>query len=456
MILHRRIRGLSVIHCAWQIALAEVLFWLWALLPFNLAIESRIAYVSNYGIYGAIVCAALVLDWIRAASKKLPLLEMSFWEAARRSARQGSTVMVCWLLYLVASKDITISRLFLATYLAGLFLVLFVTNRYFPSLIAKLVFSERHRHRTLIVGDPARAEAMLAWIDGKRGVGIEAVEVQPLAELPALGSHLERTAARQVMLMGFPESTEALARLTRTCERHGVRLTIVTDWMQTLGRSMRVTEDGGMQFMSFQQDVLECPINRVAKRAFDLAIAVPVCLFLLPPLCLLVWLLQRAQSPGSLFFLQARTGAHRRSFVMIKFRTMHTCDTPETRQATESDARIFAAGRWLRKLSLDEMPQFFNVLRGEMSVVGPRPHLEEHDEDFAETATTYRLRQMIKPGITGLAQVNGWRGETKTADAVRGRIAADLHYLENWSMLLDWRIVARTFWQMIKPPESAY
>jgi len=357
---------------------------------------------------------------------------------------------------LVGSKDVAVSRLFLATFIVALSGLLFLTNRYFPDLIARFIFTERHRQRTLVLGEHARAEAIGQWIDSKRSLGIEPVGFEPLEELGRLEDHLRRTSAQQVMLIGFPDSKRDVEQYTQTCERHGARLVIVADWLQAIGRRMVVSEDCGMQFISFQQDVLECPINRVAKRAFDLVLAIPVCLFVLPLLCLIVHLLQRAQSPGPLFFLQRRTGVHGRDFLMLKFRTMEVGNAAESCQATQGDLRIYRAGRWLRKLSLDEMPQFLNVLCGEMSIVGPRPHMKEHDEDFAETAATYRLRHLIKPGITGLAQVRGWRGETRTDLDVTRRVEADLHYLENWSLAMDWGIVLKTAWQVIQPPSSAY
>jgi len=126
-----------------------------------------------------------------------------------------------------------------------------------------------------------------------------------------------------------------------------------------------------------------------------------------------------------------------------------------TRQATAGDARVFPAGRWLRRFSLDEMPQFLNVLRGEMSVVGPRPHLVEHNLHFAEVLSSYPLRTFIKPGITGLAQVRGFRGEARTREDISARLQSDLVYLENWSLSLDLGIILRTLWQMIRPPRTA-
>jgi lipopolysaccharide/colanic/teichoic acid biosynthesis glycosyltransferase len=167
-------------------------------------------------------------------------------------------------------------------------------------------------------------------------------------------------------------------------------------------------------------------------------------------------LLQRLQSRGPLFYTQTRAGLQNRHFQIFKFRTMHVQQGGEARQATRGDGRIFPAGRWLRRFSIDEIPQFLNVLRGEMSVIGPRPHLVEHNALFAEQMVNYHVRTLVKPGITGLAQVRGFRGEARTSTEIAQRLASDISYLENWRLVLDVSIIARTAWQMVQPPRTAY
>jgi lipopolysaccharide/colanic/teichoic acid biosynthesis glycosyltransferase len=133
---------------------------------------------------------------------------------------------------------------------------------------------------------------------------------------------------------------------------------------------------------------------------------------------------------------------------------MHPDNSDVSRQATKNDSRVFLAGRWLRKTSIDELPQFLNVLFGDMSVVGPRPHLVEHNRDFAALLSNYQLRAYVRPGITGLAQVRGFRGEATEA-AIAARLEADVAYLENWSLALDIAIIFGTAWQIVRPPKSA-
>jgi lipopolysaccharide/colanic/teichoic acid biosynthesis glycosyltransferase len=192
------------------------------------------------------------------------------------------------------------------------------------------------------------------------------------------------------------------------------------------------------------------------KRGIDFALAAPIMLLLFPPLALIVWLAQRLQSPGPLFHKQTRAGIQNRRFDIYKFRTMHPANHELSRQATSEDERVYPLGKWLRKLSIDEVPQFWNVLRGDMSVVGPRPHLIEHNEQFSRLMANYQVRTFVKPGITGLAQVRGFRGEAQTSRDIQNRVACDIEYLENWNLTLECGIILRTFAQLIVPPPSAY
>ncbi|PZR79558.1 MAG: hypothetical protein DLM52_00860 [Chthoniobacterales bacterium] len=175
-----------------------------------------------------------------------------------------------------------------------------------------------------------------------------------------------------------------------------------------------------------------------------------------PPLALLVWIAQRLQSPGPLLHKQVRAGIQNRRFMIYKFRTMRADQAELTRQASDRDERVYPFARLLRKLSLDEVPQFWNVLRGEMSLVGPRPHLLEHNDEFAKLMASYHVRTFVKPGITGLAQVRGFRGEAREGRDIQNRVACDLEYLENWNLSLEIGIIMRTVAQLFLPPRTAY
>jgi Undecaprenyl-phosphate glucose phosphotransferase len=189
------------------------------------------------------------------------------------------------------------------------------------------------------------------------------------------------------------------------------------------------------------------PLSRLEvlkKRLFDLVFAA-VALIVLTPLLIAVAILIKLDSPGPVFFLQRRYGFNQQPFRIFKFRTMRTLDDGAViRQATRDDPRITRVGRWLRRWNIDEIPQLFNVLTGDMSLVGPRPHALSHDQEFAQRIALYARRHNVKPGITGWAQIHGLRGATDTDEKMRRRVEHDLYYLDNWSLWLDLQIVIRT------------
>jgi putative colanic acid biosynthesis UDP-glucose lipid carrier transferase len=260
----------------------------------------------------------------------------------------------------------------------------------------------------------------------------------------------------QVILLEFPLFAEINWNIIRVCDQLGVRLLIVSDLEEKLRHSVTHFEDDGFRFIGLREEPLENPLNRFCKRAIDLAISVPVMLFLFPVLALVVWIAQRLQSPGPLFHAQVRAGMQNRQFIIYKFRTMHLSNADVTRQASDHDERVYPLGKWFRRFSLDEVPQFWNVLRGDMSIVGPRPHLIEHNNQFSRLLQNYHVRAFVKPGITGLAQVRGFRGEARDNADIENRVACDLEYLENWNLSLECGIILRTFAQFFFPPRTAY
>lgn len=185
-----------------------------------------------------------------------------------------------------------------------------------------------------------------------------------------------------------------------------------------------------------------------SKRVFDVVFALLVFVFLLSWLIPLVAGLIKLESRGPAFFKQLRTGKNGMTFYCLKFRSMHLNEDADVRQATLGDSRITKIGAFLRKTSLDELPQFINVLKGEMSVVGPRPHMLRHTELYSQAIHNFMDRHAIMPGITGLAQVSGFRGETKELAHMAERVNVDIHYVRNQSLLLDLKIVGATVVQM--------
>jgi putative colanic acid biosynthesis UDP-glucose lipid carrier transferase len=208
--------------------------------------------------------------------------------------------------------------------------------------------------------------------------------------------------------------------------------------------------------MAVRNEPMQAFHNRVIKRAFDIVFSTIFLLTIFPVLYVIFGILIKMSSPGPIIFKQTRTGIYGQDFDCYKFRSMHVNDLADKKQAEKHDPRITKIGYFLRRSNLDELPQFFNVLKGDMSVVGPRPHMLKHTELYSSIIDKYMVRHLIKPGITGWAQVNGYRGETKTMEQMEGRVRSDVWYLENWSFILDLKIVLVTILNMFHGEKNAY
>ena len=208
--------------------------------------------------------------------------------------------------------------------------------------------------------------------------------------------------------------------------------------------------------LSFREIPLQDPINKFVKRTFDVLFSSLVIVFVLSWLTPLLAILIKLESKGPVFFKQSRNGFNYKEFDCYKFRSMMPNKDAHLYQATRGDQRVTKVGKFLRKTSIDELPQFFNVLFGDMSVVGPRPHMVSHTHMYAKRIDKFMVRHFVKPGITGLAQISGFRGEVENDKDIIGRVKYDIFYIENWSLLLDLRIMFKTFINAVKGEDKAY
>ncbi len=466
-----RAQGLRFLHTSFQCLTAILLLWIWKLLIGFITGQPPIWH-ERYAVYSFVIALAFAFQTVHAKAHSPLHLNWSLNENFRYSLWQTVTVFLCISLFLVATKDQAISRKFLFSYLPLLFCLFFYTNRHMPEILAIVAFNGQRQQSTLVLGSRERALQCLCWLRRKATYGLRMIGLVELAdppapsaangvELPVLGNVcqieeiLAETKAAQIILLELP-SPEQIKRLGELCDRLGVRLLMINDLPEKLQQPLSFMEDDGMQLLALRHEPLEDPVNRIVKRTIDISISLPVVLFILPVAHCIVFILHRLQSPGPLFFRQPRTGFANEEFLIYKYRTMHVGNRNEAVQASVDDPRVFPAARWLRKHSIDELPQFLNVLKGEMSVVGPRPHLPEHSRQFNEAAHGFKIRSLIKPGITGLAQVEGFRGETKELKDLTNRVRSDIYYLENWSFPLESAIIARTARQIFLPPKAAY
>jgi len=208
--------------------------------------------------------------------------------------------------------------------------------------------------------------------------------------------------------------------------------------------------------LSLRNIPLEDSINMVLKRSFDIIFSSFVIVFILSWLTPIIAIFIKLESKGPVFFKQSRNGFNYKEFDCYKFRSMMPNQDAHLYQATRGDERVTKMGRFIRKTSIDELPQFFNVLFGDMSIVGPRPHMVSHTSIYAKRIDKFMVRHFVKPGITGLAQISGFRGEIESDKDIIGRVKYDIFYIENWSLLLDIRIIFRTFMNAVRGDEKAY
>lgn len=249
---------------------------------------------------------------------------------------------------------------------------------------------------------------------------------------------------------------EKIKQLMMDADRNLIRFKFVPQYYNFGQKPTQVQSLGPIPVISIRPEPLENMLNRFTKRLFDVVFSVAIILFVFSWLFPILSLIILIQSKGPVFFVQTRSGRNNQPFKCFKFRSMAVNAESDSRQAVKGDARITPIGAFMRRTNLDELPQFFNVVLGNMSVVGPRPHMLSHTEQYSQVIDTFMVRHFLKPGITGWAQVNGLRGETKTTDAMLARVEADVWYLENWSFLLDMKVIFLTFWNTVKGDKNAF
>jgi len=423
----------------------------------------------NWGLYllGVIVAMGWVHRTLRGAGGRLGALNWP--EALRLTGQQLVRLMVVLFTLTFVMKDVAVSRVFLAGFVVVTGGVLFAANYLLAPVLARVFFRDQ-RLRTVIVASRDEARLLQAWLAPRTNLGIDTVgyvtadaegaegDARWLGHLVDLPAIIARHTVDQVVFSKAEFPREEIAGTVSAVEQAHCRVRFFMN-MQSLfgGSSAQIEHNEHYAFAAATLEPLASPFNRVLKRMLDIAVALPVVLFVLPPLTLVVWLMQRRQSPGPVFYGQARSGLNRERFRIFKFRTMHTGNGARTaQQAAAHDSRVYPFGRFLRRSSLDELPQFLNVILGSMSVSGPRPHLLEHDEQFARIEHTYFKRHFVKPGITGLAQSKGFRGELVVPSDLANRVRYDEQYVANWSLGLDLSILFHTVGQVVSPPRSAY
>jgi putative colanic acid biosysnthesis UDP-glucose lipid carrier transferase len=369
------------------------------------------------------------------------------------------------------SKDPLYTKKFVAIFLGILWLVLPVEKYLIRWIYADFVF-KKQLVKVLVIGTGELAMRFYNQVVYSEEYGYRLAGFVDDVPNPDLNGHylgsisnLEEILIKQPdiqdVVIALPVSdSQRIKHTASIAEQYYKRVSIIPDYF-SFAQSVSVNTIGAFPLVSLRRLPLDDPEMRFFKRAFDIILSVLVFVFVFSWLFPIIILLIKLTTKGSVFFVQERWGLNVRPIRCLKFRTMVNVSTDvdkngKYQQATRNDPRITKIGRILRKTNLDELPQFFNVLSGEMSVVGPRPHPIPLNIESKDTVSNYMLRYLVKPGITGWAQVSGFRGETKEIHQMQKRIDFDLWYIENWSFWLDIQIIFQTVINMIKGDQNAY
>ena len=251
-------------------------------------------------------------------------------------------------------------------------------------------------------------------------------------------------------------SNEELREISEFTDNNLKLLKFIPDSREIFTKKLEYQYLGITPILSLRTIPIDTPLNQFIKRSFDIILSIIVLVGLLSWLTPILAILIKLDSKGTVFFKQKRNGLDYHEFYCYKFRSMRPNEKADLEQVSKNDERITRVGKFLRKTSMDELPQFINVLKGDMSVVGPRPHMVSHTHMYAERIDKFMVRHFIKPGITGLAQVSGYRGEVENDDDIVNRVKFDIFYVENWSLFLDIKIIFTTAYKAIMGDEKAY
>jgi putative colanic acid biosynthesis UDP-glucose lipid carrier transferase len=386
----------------------------------------------------------------------------------RQTWRSVAFHFVLFAIYLLFSRNTEFSRTFLLTFYV-LLSISFIFNRFLGTAFQYVLLAKFNvAKKVAVMGSNATAIRIAEYLQKQRTLsfyGFVGDDESIYNEEGGIVSDLvsksfsEAAAAgvQDVYVAVTPNRMTEVSALVDEADRQCVRLKFIPDLGGSLASPYTIDYLGGeFPIITLRMEPLEEMKNRFKKRLFDLVFSTLVIVFVLSWLYPLMALLIKWESKGPVMFKQLRSGRNDMPFWCYKFRSMTVNSDSDNVQATKNDARITKIGAFLRRTSLDEMPQFFNVFMGNMSVVGPRPHMLKHTEEYKKIISKFMVRHFMKPGITGWAQVNGFRGETRLLEDMDNRVKYDIYYLENWTTALDVRIIFMTIINAIRGEENAY
>lgn len=387
-------------------------------------------------------------------------------------SRRTMHAYFCWLVlilgYVYFMHQYGLSRLFVIIVLSCQGIMLLINRFMYLGIRAYFKHQQYLVRRVIIIGYNETAKKLASYLEDESmytniiGFCEGEQKVHELSHYPILGS-IDK--AMEISMINnvseiyctiTPEQGSGIYEIIKSADKACIRFRLVPDLSYFISHSFHIDYIKDIPVLTVRKEPLDDTGNKIKKRLFDIVVStlviVLVLTWLVPLLGLLIWL----ESPGPVFFKQLRSGKNNKPFYCFKLRSMVVNKEAHSKQATKNDSRLTKVGKLLRKTNLDEFPQFINVLNGDMSIVGPRPHMLKHTDDYSKIIDQYMIRQFLKPGITGWAQVNGFRGETKMLEQMQGRVEHDIWYLENWNLWLDLRIIFLTVFNILTGNKNAF
>ncbi len=358
-------------------------------------------------------------------------------------------------------KQPNISRLTLGNYLLIVFVVLaafkflsyFLLNKYRANLGGNI-------RNVIVIGNNEKSRQLINIFNARLDFGYKFKKQFSIdnkeSSLEECFSYVIKNNIDKIYFSVAELSNEQINKLVDFADNNLRELKFIPDNKDIFSKKLKYEYYDYIPILSFRAIPLQEPFNKFVKRLFDIVFASAIIVFLLSWLTPILAIIIKLESKGPVFFKQSRNGFNYKEFYCYKFRSMTPNKAAHLHQATKGDQRVTKVGKFIRKTSIDELPQFFNVLFGDMSVVGPRPHMVSHTNMYAQRVDKFMVRHFVKPGITGLAQISGFRGEIETDNDIISRVKYDIFYIENWSLLLDLKIIFQTFLRALKGDEKAY
>lgn len=371
---------------------------------------------------------------------------------------------------LSVGKFMNIYTLFFPAYISALFLVLSIFRLIFRNVIKHLRTRGKNLRYVVLVGSTSNNIELYHELtdDPSTGSKVEGYfDDEPNPQMPQQCNYLGRPEEVQTYLKAHSyihylfcclpsRRSGIIVPIINYCENNLVHFYSVPNLHNYLHNRVYFNMLGNVPYLSLRTDPLSRPENKILKRAFDIIFSLLFLCTLFPIILIIVTIVTKLTMPGPIFFKQKRNGLNDKEFYCYKFRSMKVNKEADTLQATKDDPRKTRWGNIMRKTNIDELPQFINVLLGDMSIVGPRPHMLKHTEEYSKLINKYMVRHFVKPGITGWSQVTGYRGETKELKDMEGRVIGDIWYIEHWSFWLDIYIIYKTVRNAIHGEKNAY